>query len=740
MAEDQNNSCLIAEVIIDQNIPLVLSYEVPIELQDKIHIGCRCQIPFRAKTLKGFVFSLGIQTPTQKLKRLLAISDEVSISVKLLELALWMSRYYVTPLPRVLHFFVPKILKNKDLDPIYTQGEFIQIYEKDIFEYLKTHHPRKKKLLSFVKEALNEKKNLALKEIKKKLGSLIYEEFISKGFINFTKKSHLLDFESLPTVKKTLTHDQELVASNLKKALEEKRESIHLLYGVCGSGKTEVYCEAIEKAISLGLGIIYLVPEVSLAPQTLMRLKKRFNVPMALLHHKVSDGIKKQDWEALHAGQITFVIGARSAIFAPVKNLGLIIIDEEHEGAYKQEGMPTYHTKDVAIMRARIEKAMVILGSATPSLESYYQSLQGKITLHTLKSRPHTFSMPEINLASLGTDFQKAQGLHLFAEPTLRAIEDNFKRGEQTLIFINRRGYNALQQCSSCAEAIKCHSCSMAMTYHKNQALLVCHFCGFSQTPPQTCPQCSESTLQFKGIGTQLVEERLQYFLKNAKILRVDKDTTKAKGSIDNYFETFSSGKADILIGTQMIAKGLDFSHLTLAIILNIDGAFNRPDFRAHEEAFQLMTQVAGRAGRSFLKGQVFIQTLNTEHPLCLKAKSGNYESFYESEIKERQEYSYPPFSRLIRFLFSDSDKNRLLEYGMNFRQKLCYLLPSNYHIQPLLPCAHEMIESNFRYHLLIKGKEAVKLYQLIQQIDKELKIPASLKRIIDVDPISTYF
>jgi primosomal protein N' (replication factor Y) (superfamily II helicase) len=737
MAEHQNPPFLVADVVIDQAIPLVLTYAIPSFLQNADLIGKRCEVPFRNKTLKGFIFEVKEQDSIDKLKTLISISDCLHLPDKLMKLALWMSKYYVTPLSKVLHFFVPKIIKQQDMEEVFTHGKLNLSFKELMCDFIHLHHPKKKSLKSFISESLENDLTHSLTVLKKKLKKELFEVFQNNAWITFVKKTNTLEFENIASIKKILTHEQKKVASDLLDSLNQPQSSVHLLYGVCGSGKTEVYFEVIEEALKQKKGIIYLIPEVALAPQTISRIKKRFNVPISLIHHAVSDGVKKKDYEALLSGDVQFVVGARSAVFAPVKNLGLIIIDEEHESAYKQEGMPTYHAKDVAIMRARLENAMLILGSATPSIETFYQTTLGKIKRHHLMERPSSFSLPTIHLANLGTEFQKAQGLYLFAEKPLKELEDNFKRGEQSLIFINRRGYNSLQQCSSCAEAIKCKNCSIAMTFHKNDGLLSCHFCGYNQVPPQSCPLCGHATLQFKGVGTQQVEAKLHMFLKEAKILRVDKDTTSKKGSLETLFETFSSKGADILIGTQMIAKGLDFSHLTLAIILNIDGTFNRPDFRAHEEAFQLMTQVAGRAGRSCLKGQVFIQTHNIHHPLCLQAQAGDYFKFYESEIKERELYAYPPFSRLVRFLFAGRSQEKTLRYAENFRCFLLRSLPKDYTIEPIIPCFHEMIDNQFRFQFLIKGKQAIKLYEIIKDLDHNIKMPSDLRRLIDVDPLT---
>lgn len=740
MATDQIASCLVCEVITDQKIPLVLSYVVPHEWIQDAEVGKRVEVPIKNRFVKGFIYSLKEEKEASHLKSVAKISKTQAISPKLLELAVWMSKYYVTPLSKVLSYFVPKLIKKQDLDPQKTHGQLDKTSIPQLEKWLQEHHPRKKKVFSFLERIKSSSDSFSLKELKKQLGTALFDIAFQNQWILQENKTHLLEFEPVQSAKKILTDEQKQASAKMLSYLGQNGFSIHLLHGVCGSGKTEVYFELIEEVLKLSKSVIYLVPEVALAPQTIQRLKKRFQVPIALIHHQVSDGIKKQDYEALQKGQIKIAVGARSALFSPMKNLGLIVVDEEHEAAYKQEGMPTYHAKDVAIMRAKLEDCMVVLGSATPSCESYYQALQGKMILHELKHRPNTSQLPDIHLATLGTDFQKAQGLNLFAEPVIKALRKNFEMGEQSLIFINRRGYHVLQQCTSCAEAIKCQNCSIPMTYHKHELKLSCHYCSYEQNVPKECPLCGSETMQFKGVGTQYVESRLQKALPEARILRVDKDTTTKKGAIDNYFEIFSSQGADILIGTQMIAKGLDFSNLTLAIVLNIDGAFNRPDFRAHEEAFQLMTQVAGRAGRSLLKGQVYIQTTNPDHFLCQVAKMQDYKRFYEKEILDRQTYHYPPFSRLVRFVFSDQNLDRLKNYAEMFRQHLLKALPENYIIEPLASCMHEMIDKHYRYQFLIKGPKPIKLYQIIEAIDKKHTLPHSLKRLIDVDPKTTYF
>jgi len=735
MADLKNPPCLIAEVIVDQKIPLVLSYQVPAQLEPLAAIGCRCEVMLRNQKLKGMILDIHRSPPKGVLKSLLDISSHHQVPKALLDLASWMSRYYMTPMTRVIHNFIPKMMKEKPLHQKPTHGQFDPA---QLIEFLKTHHSRKKKVLSVLFET---KGILSLPRLRKEFGTPLFENLVAQHLIiPLYQPPSWENFEALPSVRKTLTFEQVQAANELKKGLQETPPRAHLLYGVCGSGKTEVYLEVIEEALKQKKGIIYLVPEIALAPQTLRRLQSRLGVQIALYHHQVSEGIKKKEWEALASGDIPIILGARSALFAPIKNLGLIIVDEEHEGAYKQEGMPTYHARDVALMRGKLEKAMVLLGSATPSLETYYLAENHKIKLHTLLKRPQGVELPTIHLVPLGTEFQKAQGFNLFTEPALKALETNLKRGEQSLIFINRRGYHAQQLCPSCAEAIKCQNCSIPMTFHKQESLLRCHFCGYHQKPLQQCPLCGHETLRFKGFGTQTVEARLQMLFKEARILRIDKDTTQKKGSLETHFQNFSSQGADILIGTQMIAKGLDFSHLTLALILNIDTHLNRPDFRAHEEAFQMMTQVAGRAGRAGLKGQVIIQTFNPDHSICLFAQAQDYFGFYKKQIQDRETFGYPPFSRLVRFLFSCPDKAIIDQYAAAFREKWIRLLPPDFTVEPIVPCFHEKIENHYRFQLLIQGKAPLKLYLILEQIDCELKIPSALKRLIDVDPLSTFF
>lgn len=739
MESDQDTLCLVAECVIDQHIPITLSYVVPKNLKDLAKVGSRCQVPLRDKSVKGFILSLKEQEASLSLKEIEEILTHVEIQPKLLELALWMSRYYVTSLSRVLHFFVPKVIKEKAYEKTYTHAFFEKNALDLISSYLKEHHPRKKKAQSFIETLDAENTTHTISDLKKQLSLPLYEMFCQKGWIIQKEIDFEDDFDPIISQKKILTDEQAFCARSIISHLNHTF-SCHLIFGVCGSGKTEVYFEVMEACLKQNKSIIYLIPEVSLAPQTILRIKRRFHEKVALFHHKISDGIKAKDWEELKEGKTSIVVGARSAIFAPMKNLGLVIIDEEHEGAYKQESMPTYHTKDVALMRCKFENAMLLLGSATPSIESFHYAKEGKITLHTLKNRPSHATLPEIFLTSLQTEFIKAQGFHLFSEKALKELEINFKRGEQSLIFINRRGYHSQQMCSSCHEPIVCHQCSIPLTFHKNDNALICHYCGFSTPAKQECPSCKSPTLKFKGYGTQLVETKLNQIFQEAKILRIDKDTTSKKDALENLIDTFSSKGADILIGTQMIAKGLDFSHLTLAIIVNMDSLIHRPDFRAHEQAFQLMTQVAGRAGRSDLKGQVIIQTLSPELPIFQKAQNQDYESFFNEEIQVRQSFDYPPFSRLTRFVFSAKDLPKLENYAKTFRQKLIEKCSSNITIEPVISCFHEKIEGEYRLHMLIKSKQAIKLYQILEEIDKSFRLAFGIKRVIDVDPQSTYF
>ncbi|MCB1109435.1 MAG: primosomal protein N', partial [Chlamydiia bacterium] len=492
-----------------------------------------------------------------------------------------------------------------------------------------------------------------------------------------------------------------------------------------------------------GLGVILLVPEIALTSQTIERLKSRFTEKIGILHHRLSDGERFDIWHSIRKGEIQIVVGARSAIFSPVKNLGLIIVDEEHESSYKQtDEAPCYHARDVAIMRGKLLKATVVLGSATPSLESYANAKGGKYSLLTLKKRAKNAVMPQVKLIDMKAEYAKAEGFTLFCSDLIEGIKTRLSRGEQTLLFLNRKGYHTFQMCAGCGESVKCPHCSVSLTYHKKTHHLSCHLCSYVLAPPPTeCPLCkATATLHFKGVGTEQVERTLHALFPDIRTLRMDGDTTRHKGSHDLLFKQFRSGKADVLIGTQMIAKGLHFPAVTLVGVLNSDGALNLPDFRSSENVFQLLTQVSGRSGRGDLKGEVIIQSSLKGHPVFHHASTEDYDTFFNEEMESRKLFAFPPFTRLTKLVFSGKHEAAVKRAADTFHMRLLEKLPSEFSLYPVIPCGYAKIKDNFRFKLLIKGNKPLLLSSILSATERAAALPRSIRLLIDVDPTSIFF
>lgn len=549
----------------------------------------------------------------------------------------------------------------------------------------------------------------------------------------------LADDDFFATKPKSLTPEQSACLSNIVSSLQAEKFAAHLIHGVTGSGKTEVYMQAIQAALEQNKSAILLVPEIALTSQTIERLKARFQQKIAVLHHKKSLGERSQAWDLLLQSEAKIVVGARSAIFAPAQRLGLIIVDEEHDSSYKQsDEAPCYHGRDVAVMRAHLEQAVVILGSATPSLESYSNAKKGKYILSSLSSRATSAPLPKVHIIDMKTAYDKAGGFTHFSEELIEAMRQRLDAGEQTLLFLNRRGYRRQQLCANCRFILKCPHCDLALTYHLSSKILSCHLCLFHTEPPRCCPSChSPESLIFKGFGTEHVEKALHALFPHVRTLRMDKDTTQRKNSHDELFMQFRSHKADILIGTQMIAKGFHFPAATLVGVLNADSSLHIPDFRSGEKVFQLITQVAGRAGRAELPGEVILQTYIPDHPILAFAATQDYISFYEAEIQERQAFGYPPFCRLIKIIFASTDLAAVEQLALATHSQITALQLEKAHVLPVLPSGHAKIKDLFRFQFIIKTYHPSVLSKIAPLV------PHSSPDVftkIDVDPLSTFF
>lgn len=716
------------EVLLDQNFSRPLDYRLPDDWH--VEVGMRVEVPLKSTLKKGTIAAIKEHSsyPDAKpIHRLL--SQDGFLSEKQWTLARWMAQYYAAPLQRVLKCFIPVNLRKEVAEKTRVFLKLAKTHD-ECLKAIGMWRAKAPQRAQTLEEILNTPKGVYLTDLKttSSVAFLIKERWITSHKIKAS--ADLLDeADFFPSSPKTLNSEQTLCLQAISKSLSASEFAAHLIYGITGSGKTEIYMQAIQEALLQNKSAIMLVPEISLTSQTIERFKARFSEKIAILHHRRSLGERTSAWEDLRQGEARLVIGARSALFCPAKNLGLIIVDEEHDSSYKQsDEIPCYHGRDTAVMRAHIENCVVVLGSATPSLESRYNAEVGKYQFHKLCTRATSASLPKVRIVDMKQVYDRNQGFTHFSEELIDGVKKRLEKGEQTLLFLNRRGYHRLQMCKKCLYVIKCPHCDLALTFHKQLNLLQCHLCDFRRPVPQNCPQCQTSEqLHFKGFGTEHVERSLHALFPEIRTLRMDRDTTTKKNSHEEMFKQFRAHKADVLIGTQMIAKGFHFPAVTLVGILNPDATLNIPDFRASEHVFQLITQVAGRAGRAELSGEVIIQTFLPDHPVLKLAAAQDYETFYASEIAERRNFSYPPFCHMIKLLFTDPEEAKAQEKAEAAYQTLKNLPVE---VLPAMPAGYAKIKDLFRFQVLIKPSKIGSVLPHLQKLH-DVKI--------DVDPTSVF-
>lgn len=739
---------LTASVALDLKLNKTFDYAVPELLKDKIQIGHFVEVPLKSSLKKGIVLQLTNTSPAYTLKPIHQILQERPlITSDLLQVALWMSDYYCTPLPLILPSLLPAAVKNTKHKEQYlvTRAKTRNEIRDALLEMRKKSHVQSEILDYMLKTEGKTWLSAVLEETGASRSSV--DALVKAGFLHLEKakidRSPLTGEEYFRSKAKTLTCEQTNALNEITKSLRGDLYQTHLIHGVTGSGKTEIYLQAIEEALKLDKGVIMLVPEIALTSQTIEHFRSRFEGHIAVLHYRLSAGEKHDEWKRIQNGEAKIAIGARSAVFSPIQNLGLIIVDEEHENSYKQSDMmPSYHARDVAVMRGYYSKATVLLGSATPSLESYHNAKTGKYHLSTLKLRPKAAPLPKVTLIDMKQEYDKKKGITIFSEYLLSNIEKRVQKGEQTILFLNRRGYHSLMLCTSCGESIKCAKCDLSLTFHKKDNALCCHLCHETiEPPPKTCPHCRvDGLLKFRGIGTEQVETALHAIFPNVRTLRLDADTTKHKGSHQKLYRAFRTGKADVLIGTQMLAKGLHFPEVTLVGILNSDMSLNIPDFRSGETTFQLLTQVAGRAGRGVSAGEVLIQTCVPENSTILHASNQDYVAFFEEEYRIREALFYPPFSHFAKLRFAGKDLGKVQDTALSFRLKLIPELPVGYEISSVEPCAHAKIKEHYRLQFFIKGPKMPPIKNAIQKVQVAVQDNRYTKIHIDMNPVSLFF
>ena len=727
---------LYAEVIINSEaleIDRPFTYKVPEEFNNEIKIGQIVKVPFGKgnKTSEGFILNLknddNIKFKTKNIAAILVKDpvideDDINLIEFLREKTLCK---YIDAFRLLIPVGIMKgakakkkrviVLKNEDLSNIKNPDGY-----KKIIEFFKTNSGK------YTKSELINEHSIS----QYKLNKLIENEVLSieeESVFRYNDRVYNKDSA------KTLTIEQE----NIIREYINSDDKMFLLKGVTGSGKTEVYMKLVERVLLEGKSAIILVPEIALTPQMIERFKGRFGVNVALFHSKLSDGERFDEWFRVKEGKSKVIVGARSAIFLPAKNLGLIIIDEEHENTYKSEQNPKYQTKEVAEYLSELKGCKVILGSATPSIETYYRALTGEMKLLELNSRVDNKPMPPMKVIDMRNEL-KGGNKSLFSRELFIAIQERLKRKEQIILFLNRRGFSTFVSCRSCGYVFKCDECDISMTYHKN-GLLICHYCGKTKREPRECPKCHSKYVKFFGAGTQRVEEEVKKYFNNAGILRMDVDTTRDKHSYERIYNTFKNGEADILIGTQMVSKGLDFKNVTLVGILAADMSINIPDYRAAERTFQIITQVAGRAGRGDKQGEVLIQTYTPQHYSLQYAVNYDYEGFYEKEFTVRAMMKYPPFGKLL-LINGTSKKEELLK---NFMHKITMmikpLVESCLDIEILgpIPCMISKLKENYRWQIVIKGEFDSYFSKNIKEIlyDENKNVYNDIRISMDINP-----
>lgn len=743
---------------VDLAIGKEFDYLIPDELADRVQVGVRVKAPFGKRELLGWVVEISDHSEFQDLKPLLEVIGVYSLLTEsTLKLAKWIARYYACPLETALKSVFPTTVRKEKSgfkEALYI--ERIETQEKDVVEGLP---PKQKELWDYLKPGEPE-------TLQSCLAALSITAAVARG-LEKKKLARIWSDKALrdPTkaMEETLVATQDLkLSADQSRALESILASIqagefknYLLYGVTGSGKTEVYLQALSECLRQGRSAIVLVPEIALTPQTVERFKARFmagelKTEVAVLHSHLSSGERHDEWHKIRQGKARIVIGARSAIFSPAYPLGLIIVDEEHEGSYKQEEAPRYHARDVAAYRAKMENAVAVFGSATPSMESYTNALNGKYELLRLDQRIDNRRMPLVRVVDMRMESRREKrkgGRTIFSVPLREAIISRLEKGEQTILFLNRRGYATSMLCPECGYVAECPNCSLALTFHFKENRLRCHLCGHDQAAPKKCPvsECGSPGIRYSGIGTEKVEEVLGKLFPKARMKRMDSDTLKRKTDYEVILGAFRRGQIDILLGTQMIAKGLHFPNVTLVGIIHADLTLHAPDFRAAERTFQLLTQVAGRAGRGDVEGEVVVQSFTPFHDAIQHARRHDFEGFYEAEIEFRKQLLYPPFQRIALITLRgeiEEEVEKAAEYTKVRLEKNLSKLEWNgrrvsWELRGPSPAPLARAESKFRYQLMLKTDRMSAVGPCLLEVRQQLKLGKKIQCVFDVDPMN---
>lgn len=715
-----------------KNVDKYFTYHIPDNLEDKINIGIRVKVPFNTREISGFVIKIinKIEDNNYEVKDILEVIDnEEVLNLELLKLGEYISSKTLCSMITAYQTMLPKALKANHKVAMKPKNEVVAVLNKDvseIYEYIS--FCSYKKQVEILKSIIE---NGSVKVVSSNVSSIT--SLANKGLIKTISREVYRYNDNTIENKHTVFLNEEQ-SKVVKEVIDNlNTNNTYLLKGVTGSGKTEVYMHIIKEVIDRGMQAIMLVPEISLTPQIVSRFRQRFNDEVAVLHSGLSDGERYDEYRKIKKGLVKIVVGARSAIFSPFQNLGVIIIDEEQVTSYKQENNPKYHTRDVALFRCKYHNCPLVLGSATPSLESYARAKKGVYKLLTLNKRANNKLMPEIRIVDMKKEIRN--NYHNISLELENAIKEKLDKKEQIIILLNRRGYSSMLTCKDCGEVIKCPNCDISLTYHKTSNTLRCHYCGYGTKVQDTCPSCYGRSLTMYGLGTEKLEEEMVKKF-NARVVRMDLDTTTSKKAHSKIIKDFLEQKYDILVGTQMIAKGLDFPNVTLVGVINADASLNIPDFRSSEYTYQLLSQVSGRSGRDKKEGIVIIQTLNPEHYSIKYAKDHDYDGFFNYEMRIRKKLGYPPYYYLTLIKILSRDYQLCMKEANKVGEFLRKNLPSD--VIVLGPSIASTFKVNNIYHFqcIIKYKKEDDIKEVLRTIDNIYKVNTKVRIEMDIDPV----
>lgn len=739
-----STATVFADIVFDRPLDHAYSYAVPADLVERVGVGKRVEAPFGRgdKATVGYCVRVHDQVPPRAVKLISRVlDDEALLTDSLLRLTRWMADYYLCGWGQVLQAVLPAGVR----DQAGTREAIIVELVPDTGEVL----------------TLTAKQALALEKLRKSGGPMeqrrlcreagigpgVIQTLIGKGLIRkHTERVERTDdnFENdvLPTTPLTLNADQEVVWPPVLEAIQAGGYRTFLLHGVTGSGKTEVYLRAIEEVVKQGKEALVLVPEISLTPQTIERFRGRC-ANVAVMHSHLSDSERGAHWRRIAAGQVQVVVGARSAVFAPCRNLGLIVIDEEHENTFKQESTPRYHARDVAVMRAKLENIPIVMGSATPSLESWANAERGQYTLLQLPNRVEDRPLPQVTLVDLRHE-RRSGGKFFAISPTLEhGMREALRGGGQVILLLNRRGFSTHVHCPACGFVANCPNCDLTLTFHRQRSSLLCHYCGHEQPPYRKCPGCDEASILFHGVGTEKLQAEIEEKFPNRVVQRMDSDTMSRPGSHQRVLDAFRDGLIHILMGTQMIAKGLDFPDVTLVGVVNADVGLHLPDFRAAERTFQLLAQVAGRTGRGERGGKVMIQTYTPDHPSITLAATHDYLKFAQQELVHRRQHQYPPYQRLARLIVRSQNEQAAITFADTLAGAFREAMRKPDRQSPGLrllgpaPCPVYRLNAYYRYHFQLQSASPGLLHNVLREVLAVVNPSSKVEFQVDVDPFN---